>query len=60
MSALHPIARDDSRSRLALFDGFSKKYRIHRLVWCETFSRIDDAIAFEKLNPGWNDLAAAG
>jgi putative endonuclease len=54
-------------------DGFTKRYNVTRLVWFVEFSRIDDAIAFEKSlkgksrakkialieesNPRWNDLA---
>ncbi len=55
------------------FEGFSTKYRTTRLVYIAEFSRIDDAIAWEKAlkgksraekitlieaaNPKWNDLA---
>jgi len=54
-------------------DGFTKKYRLTRLVYAEACERIDEAIAREKqlkrwhrdwkinlvesLNPDWNDLA---
>lgn len=53
--------------------GFTKKYRVTRLVYHETYNRIDDAIAREKeikgwrrskknalvetLNPRWTDLS---
>ena len=52
--------------------GFSKRYRVARLVWCERHDDIRDAIAREKaikkwrrvwkleaieaMNPGWRDL----
>jgi predicted GIY-YIG superfamily endonuclease len=55
------------------YDGFTKRYNITKLVYIEEFSRIDDAIAWEKAlkgktrakkiavieerNPRWNDLA---
>ncbi len=55
------------------FDGHTKKYDIHRLVYYEFFDRIDDAIdrekrlkkwrrawkdeLIEKMNPDWNDLS---
>ncbi len=55
-------------------EGFTKKYRIHKLVYFETFSQIEDAIAREKQikaksrnnkerlinsgNPEWTDLSA--
>lgn len=52
--------------------GFTAKYGVKRLVWYDTFDRIEHAIAFEKQlkrwrrewklrliereNPGWDDL----
>jgi putative endonuclease len=55
-----------------LVDGFTKKYRVHNLVYYETVDSIDSAIArekqlkkwnrawkvrlVEKVNPGWRDL----
>jgi putative endonuclease len=55
-------------------DSFTSRYRVNRLVYCEEYTRIEDAIAREKqikawrrskkvalierLNPGWEDLAA--
>lgn len=54
-------------------DGFTKKYRVHKLVYFEEYSDIKRAIAREKqlkhwirakkvalieaLNPDWNDLS---
>jgi predicted GIY-YIG superfamily endonuclease len=54
-------------------DGFTKRYNLTKLVYIAEFSRIDDAIAWEKSlkgktrvkklaliaekNPRWNDLA---
>lgn len=56
-----------------LIDGFTSKYKCHRLVYFETFADITAAIAREKeikswrrekknklveaMNPGWDDLA---
>ncbi len=56
-----------------LVEGFSRKYKCHRLVYFETFEHISDAIAREKeikgwrrekknalvelINPGWKDLS---
>ncbi|HLX86614.1 MAG TPA: GIY-YIG nuclease family protein [Terriglobales bacterium] len=56
-------------------DGFTKQYRIHRLVYYETFKYVNNAIAREKqikawtrakrialiktMNPTWQDLAEA-
>jgi putative endonuclease len=55
------------------YEGFTKRYDVTKLVYIEEFSRIDDAIAWEKAlkaktrgkkvalieerNPRWNDLA---
>jgi len=52
---------------------FVKQHRLHRLVWCEDFNQISDAIGAEKrikgwtrakkialieeMNPEWRDLA---
>jgi len=52
--------------------GFTSRYDVTRLVWYETYERIDEAIAREKslkkwhrdwtirlikeINPGWEDL----
>ncbi|MGB8342565.1 MAG: GIY-YIG nuclease family protein [Chthoniobacterales bacterium] len=33
--------------------GFMKKYRVNRLVYHETYNRIDDASAREKEIKGW-------
>ena len=58
--------------KVGLADGFTKKYRIHRLVYFEQFGDIEAAILREKrlkrwdrawkirlieeLNPNWDDL----
>src|SRR5690348_8387598 len=34
-------------------DGFTKRYRVTRLVYCELFCDIEDAIAREKQLKGW-------
>jgi putative endonuclease len=55
-----------------LVDGFTKRYRVHTLVWFEIHATMESAIAREKaikkwrrkwklalieaLNPGWKDL----
>lgn len=55
-----------------LYPGFSRKYGVDRLVWYETYERIDEAIPREKalkkwrrdwktrlieeMNPEWEDL----
>ena len=57
-----------------LVDGFTSKYKCHRLVYFETFNSVTDAIAREKqikgwrrekkenlvesMNPSWRDLGA--
>ena len=56
-----------------LIDGFTKKYRVHKLVYCESCHDVRDAIArekqlknwnrekkrflIEKMNPEWKDLS---
>ncbi len=56
-----------------LIDGFTKRYHVHKLVYYEQYSDINDAIAREKqlkgwtrkrknalvmtANPSWNDLS---
>jgi len=56
-----------------LAEGFTKRYRVHRLVYYELFETMEPAIAREKqikgwhcawkirligkLNPGWRDLS---
>lgn len=37
-----------------VFDGFTKRYGVHRLVWFEEWSDIGDAIQREKQIKGWN------
>ena len=58
--------------RNGLVDGFTKRYNVHKLVYFEQYSDINDAIHREKklkgllrvrknelveaMNPGWEDL----
>ena len=47
--------------RNELYDGFTKRYHVHKLVYCEQCSNVRDAIAREKVIKGWtrkkkNDL----
>lgn len=35
------------------FDGFSKKYCVHRLVWFQEFPTITEAIEYEKVIKWW-------
>ena len=37
-----------------LIDGFTKKYRVHKLVYCESCHDVRDAIAWEKQLKNWN------
>ena len=66
------LARRMWEHRQGLVEGFTKKYSVHHLVYCEAFSRPMDAIQREKRlkkwnrawkiqlieskNPEWNDL----
>ena len=36
-----------------LTDGFTKKYNVNRLIYCESFNQINEAIAAEKIIKGW-------
>ena len=61
--------------RNGTFDGFTKQFKVHRLVYCETYAWVRDAIAREKQikrwrrekkvwliereNPTWEDLSEA-
>jgi len=67
------IARRVYEHKNDLIEGFSKRYKVHRLVYCENFPNILDAIRREKqlkawrrswkenlinsMNPQWNDLS---
>ncbi len=36
-----------------LFEGFTQKYNVHKLVWFESCHDVNDAIAREKQLKGW-------
>ncbi|MEQ1788979.1 MAG: GIY-YIG nuclease family protein [Rickettsiales bacterium] len=66
------IARRVWEHKQGLAEGFTRKYKVHILVYIECFERIDEAIyrekqlkewkrkskleLIEKQNPNWNDL----
>jgi putative endonuclease len=66
------LARRIWEHREGVYQGFTKRYRLNHLVWCERFEDIRDAIAHEKkmkewrrawkvkliltTNPDWRDL----
>jgi putative endonuclease len=66
------LARRAHQHRSAATEGFTRRYNVHRLVWCEWHADIVDAIAREKSlkrwrrawkvaliereNPNWDDL----
>ena len=66
------LARRIWEHREGVYEGFTKRYGLKRLVWCERFDEIEDAIACEKRmkewkrswkvrvilasNPDWRDL----
>ena len=68
------IGRRVGEHKGKIVPGFTRRYEVSILVWCETFGDINDAIAREKqikgwnrawkvrlierTNSGWNDLAA--
>jgi putative endonuclease len=47
------IARRLHQHRFGEVKGFSKRYRLSRLVWLEHFRNVNDAIACEKKLKGW-------
>jgi putative endonuclease len=47
------VMRRVMQHRLGRVDGFTSKYRIHRLVHVETFSSVNAAIAREKEIKSW-------
>ena len=66
------LVRRSYEHRNSLVEGFTKKYKLKRLVYFEVFNRVEDAINREKrlkkwnrqwkielienVNPNWNDL----
>jgi len=69
------IARRVDEHRTGIASGFTKKYRVHRLVYAETHDDVNEAIGREKAikewkrawkvqlientNPEWEDLTAS-
>ena len=58
-TALYIGVTNDLRRRLIehkneLADGFTKRYHLHKLVYYEEFSEINDAISREKQLKGWS------
>ena len=47
------LARRVSEHRDGTASGFTRKYRVHRLVYAETFHEIEDAIRREKAMKEW-------
>ena len=47
------LERRMSEHRAGEVKGFTQRYRLNRLVWCEHFREVDAAIACEKKLKGW-------
>lgn len=47
------LARRIYEHKNKLFKGFTEKYNVNKLVYCEEFNNIEDAIANEKKLKGW-------
>ncbi len=47
------LERRMTEHKQGLIDGFTKRYHVHKLVYCEYFRDINDAIAYEKTIKGW-------
>jgi len=50
----HDLARRMQEHREGLVDGFTKKYEVHRLVYCEAHGQVLSAITREKQLKKWN------
>ena len=48
------LARRVWEHRQGLVGGFTKRYKVHRLVYCECFARPREAIQREKRLKKWN------
>lgn len=58
-TVLYTGVTGDLKSRLlqhavAKSGGFTAKYKVNQLVWCEEFQNIEDAIAAEKRIKSWS------
>ena len=47
------LERRLSEHKTGSVEGFTKKYRVNRLLWYERYDRIEDAIAREKQMKNW-------
>ena len=47
------LERRLSEHKSGSVDGFTKKYRVNRLLWYERYDRIEDAIGREKQMKNW-------
>ena len=48
------IRRRVYEHKTGVFEGFTKKYRVHKLVYCENCHNVNDAIAREKQLKNWS------
>jgi putative endonuclease len=53
IGVINDLLRRIAEHREGTHDGFTAKYRIHRLVHSEHFQYIDNAITREKVLKGW-------
>ena len=67
------VFRRNAEHKCGIYEGFTKKYRVHKLVYYEILSSFDEAAhrerlikkwkrsykinVIEKMNPYWDDLA---
>ncbi len=49
----HNLERRLSEHKSGAIEGFTKKYRVNRLLWYERYDRIEDAIARERQLKNW-------
>ena len=48
------IIRRINEHKTGLNEGFTKKYNIHKLIWCEETDDVAAAIEYEKKIKGWS------
>jgi len=66
------VLRRNHEHKIGIYDGFTKKYRVHKLVYYKVYNDFEDAAhnerlikrwkrsykinVIEEMNPYWNDL----
>ena len=53
IGVMNNLQRRVYEHRTGIFEGFTKKYRVHKLVYCENCHDVKDALRREKQLKGW-------